>query len=119
MYIKFRVRERDTNKFVGYECLMPDITNDQWMWAKSYGGKDWENGTYDQGYYIRDQYTGMNDKNGAEIFNRDTLEGFEGKGVYVRRGNVYFDQGRFMVKLKGVPRHLRNLAPVFEIKKAN
>ncbi len=113
--IKFRVRDRYTKKIVGYECQMPDISNDAWAWAKSFGGVDWENGVYNEDYFIREQFTGLNDKKRNPIYEGDILTGFEGEGAFIRHGAVYFDQGRFMVKLKGVPRHLKTLAPTYEI----
>jgi hypothetical protein len=44
------------------------------------------------------------------------MEGWEGKnGYYTRKGKVYFDQARFMLSLKRVPRHLKTLAPTYAI----
>ncbi len=60
------------------------------------------------------QFTGLLDKNGKEIYEGDIMLGWESNGVYIRKGVVYFDQGRFMVKLKGVPRHLKTVCLDYE-----
>jgi hypothetical protein len=75
--IKFKVRDRKTKQFIGYECLMAAITNDGWAWAKSYGGRDWENGIYydafDDHYLLRQQFTGFTN-NGEDWYEGDILE---------------------------------------------
>jgi hypothetical protein len=82
--VKFRVRSQISKSVIGFETLMPDISNDRWRWAKSFAGVDWEDGVYDDDYFIRDQYIGVTDKHGRDIYEADIVrawsEGYQHVG---------------------------------------
>lgn len=90
---------------------MPAISNDAWIWAKSFAGIDWETGIYVGDYFIRDQFTGLLDCKGMEIYEGDLIQAeSHGKNTY----EIRFIEGGFCAyqeALKGFPIDINHFYP--------
>lgn len=91
--IKFRLVLK--GKIVGYEKLTE--TGWKWMWLEINpdSGERWTNGVVEsENGIIRDRFTGLTDKEGKDIFERDVLE-FQLIDGTKERGTVRFSSDGF------------------------
>ena len=73
--IKFRVRNIQTQRIIGYEMLLEH----GWMFQEADGG--WLSGVFDvDKRYKREQYVGADDMDGVEIYSGDILTMVISKG---------------------------------------
>ncbi len=111
--IKFRVRNSETKKIMGYEFIRDK------EWFCIVGGEEFD-GIYSLGSEcLREQYTELKDKRGAEIYEGDKLSpGAIRKYEFV----VFYTDGMFgykgfddlFVPLKNHIKHLEVIGDIYE-----
>lgn len=74
--IKFRIRDAETKKIVGYEELFPvNLNNNDYRWACSNDNSNWCPGNYYENKpLIREKYTGFNTDLGVEVYEGDVVK---------------------------------------------
>lgn len=110
MITEFRIRDKDTGLIIGFEVLQ----DDQWHHydVSSIDGSvsELRKGLSDlEG--AREQYSGVNDKEGKRIYRTDIIELDKSFGDMIGAGRKYclvdFDQGAFMIGRSDVdPYHM-------------